>query len=140
MVRTLFVLAVAFGTIGFHAVAEDKKDEKKAAKLSGVWVREAEGFEMKFAFKPETMTISAKSGDNGVTVAAKYTVEKDGTIKGTATEVTVKGEFPNPPKKGFEFSFQFAIDGKKAKLTDFKGEEAEGAKAVVEGEYESKPD
>jgi len=140
MFRKLLLLAVALGTLSLLAVAEDKKDEKKAVKLSGTWVREAEGFEMKFAFKPETMTISAKAGDNVVTVVAKYTIEKDGTVKGTATEVTVKGEFPNPPKKGFEFSFLFAIDGKKAKLSDFKGEDAEGAKAVVECEYESKSD
>lgn len=136
MFRKLLLLAVALGTLSLLAVAEDKKD----VKLSGTWVREAEGFEMKFAFKPETMTIGAKAGDNGVTVTAKYTVEKDGTVKGTVTDVTVKGEFPNPPKKGFEFSFVFAIDGKKAKLSDFKGEDAEGAKAVVEGEYESKTD
>lgn len=127
--------------LGPAGSADDKKDDKEKSKPSGTWVRESEGFEVKFAFaKPEEMTITVMTGGNGAVVKAKYAVEKDGTIKGTVTDVEEKGEFPAKPQKGFEFSFKFKVDGKKAKLTDFTAENAENAKPIIEGEYDQKKD
>ena len=67
-------------------------------------------------------------------------MDKDGLLKLTVTDVTVKGDFPEPPKKDQEMTFKFAIDGKKAKLTDFASKDLGHAKAIVEGDYESKAD
>jgi hypothetical protein len=129
-------LAMVFA-LGTVSQADDKKTDDKA-KLKGTWVREAEGLEIKIAFvKADEMTISVTAGDNSVKVINSYKVEKDGTIKGTVKDIEEKGEFPGKPPKGLEFSFKFKIDGKKATLTDFQAGDDEGAKAVVEGEYEA---
>lgn len=133
-------LAVVFA-LGTVTQADDKKAEGKS-KLKGTWVREAEGLEIKIAFvKADEMTISVTAGDNGLKVTGSYKVEKDGTIKGTIKNVEEKGEFPSKPEKGQEFSFKFKIDGKKASLSDFEAGDDEGAKTVMEGDYEAaKPD
>ena len=128
---TLGVLLLAVGV----ALAEDKKDEKKdAPKLSGSWVRDADGTEIKFTFKDKTLD----DGDNGMTATCDYTV-KDGVVKAKVTKVVEKGEFPAKPKEGFEFSFKVTIKDKKAKIDEFTSD-LEGAKAVVEGDYEKKDD
>ncbi len=129
------VLALAVGL----SFAEDKKDDKKKdAKLSGSWVRDADGTEIKFTFKDKTLDVGAKNGDNGMTATCDYTV-KDGVVTAKVTKVVEKGEFPAKPKEGFEFSFKITIKDKKATIDDFKSE-LDGAKAVVEGEYEKKDD
>lgn len=142
MLRFAFaVVAVGLASLAYADDKKDeKKDEKKVAAPTGTWTRSAEGLEVSFAFKKETLTIGVAGGGNGITVKAKYTVEKDGSIKATITDVEEKGDFPNKPAKGLEFTFKFEIDGKKAKLTDFKAEGAEAAKPVVEGDYEAKKD
>ncbi len=118
--KTVFAAALALGLVS-TAYAEDKKD---APKLAGTWVREADGIELAFQFV----------GDDTV----KYTVGKDGVISATITDVKEKGTFPSKPPVGLEFKCKFTIDGKTAKLTDFESEKAEGAKAVLEGEYKAK--
>jgi hypothetical protein len=140
MKRVAFaVVAVLF--VGPVALADGKKEDKDKPKLSGTWAREVEGFEVKFQFvKDEEMKIHVTNGANGCVVKAKYTVDKDGLVKGTVTDVEEKGEFPAKPPKGFEFEFKFKIDGKKAKLSDFKGENADGAKNIIEGDYDQKKD
>ena len=80
-----FALAVVAVGLAALAYADDKKDDKKtdekAVAPTGTWTREAEGLEVSFAFKKETLTIGVSGGGNGITVKAKYTVEKDGTIR-----------------------------------------------------------
>jgi hypothetical protein len=132
---------VAVLVVGSALGADDKKDDKDKPKLSGTWVREVEGFEVKFQFpKADQLKVTVMTGGNGAVVTAKYETDKDGVIKATVTEVEEKGEFPAKPAKGFEFSFKFKIDGKKASLSDFDGKDAENAKPVVEGEYQKKDD
>lgn len=135
MVRILAsLLAVA---VGFSVWAEDKKEEKQ--QLKGAWVREAEGIEIEFNFKTKTeMLVVVTAGDNGVTLTCKYTVDKDNKVKATVTDVKEKGEFPAKPPKGYEFSFNFKIDKDTAKASDFQAENADEARAVVEGEYKAK--
>ena len=133
---TLGVLLLAVGV----ALAEDQKDEKKdAPKLSGNWVREADGHVIKFTFEEKSLKIAVNVGENGMTATADYTVDKEGVLKAKVTKVEEKGEFPAKPPKGFEFSFKIAVKDKKATIDDFKSE-IEGAKGVVEGEYEKKTD
>lgn len=133
---SLGVLVLAVGV----ALAEDKKDDKKdAPKLTGNWVREADGHEIKFAFEEKTLKIIVSVGENGMTATADYTVDKDGVLKAKVTKVEEKGDFPAKPPKDFEFSFKITVKDKKATIDDFKSD-IEGAKAVVEGEYEKKAD
>ena len=133
------MLRLTFGLLllatGF-AFAEDKKD---APKLTGSWVREAEGLEIKFKFAEKTLDISVMSGGNGMTATADYTVDKDGVVKAKITKVEEKGEFPGKPAKNLEFTLKIVVKDKKATVSEFKSEH-EGAKAVVEGEYEKKSD
>ncbi|MBL8866354.1 MAG: hypothetical protein JNK93_12410 [Planctomycetia bacterium] len=130
----LGLLAITAGL----ALAEEKKDKKDAPKLAGSWVRDADGTEIKFTFKDKTLDVGAKNGDNGMTATCDYTF-KDGVVKAKVTKVVEKGEFPAKPNEGFEFSFKITVKEKKATIDDFKSE-LEGAKAVVEGEYEKKDD
>jgi hypothetical protein len=132
MMRMLALAAVV--VFANAAFAEDKK-----AKPSGNWVREVDGFEIRFAFKDD-LVVTAKAGDAALTVTYKYEIDKEGVIKATVNEVKVKGDFPAHPEKGQEMSFKFTIDGKKAKLSDFKSKELGEAKDVLEGAYESKTD
>jgi hypothetical protein len=141
------MLRVAFGLVAALLVCSaTRADDKVKSKLAGTWVREAEGFEVKFVFpkekdgKPDEMKIVVANGGNGMTAKVKFSLDKDGVVKGTVTEVEEKGDFPSKPPKGFEFSFKFTVDGKKAKLDEFKAENAEGAKPIIEGDYELKKD
>ena len=54
------------------------------------------------------------------------------------TEVEEKGNFPNKPKVGIEFSFKWKAKGDTAELSDLKGDDVEDAKSIVEGEYKKK--
>lgn len=133
MLRFTFALLALVAGV---AVAEEKKD---APKLSGSWVREAEGLEIKFTFEAKTVAISVMSGGNGMTATADYTIDKDGVVKAKITKVEEKGEFPAKPEKGLEMTMKVVVKDKKATISDFKSPH-EGAKAVIEGEYEKKPD
>jgi len=143
MQRGAFGLVLVLLAGGSAVTAEDKAVKSKP---TGTWVREAEGFEIKFVFpkdkdaKSDEMKIVLSSGANGVTVKAKFTVDKDGVVKGTVGDVEEKGDFPGKPARGQEFSFKFTVDGKKAKLEDLKTENGDGAKPIIEGEYEQKKD
>jgi hypothetical protein len=112
------------------AAAEDKKDKDKAT----VWTREVNGIDLKFEIGKTTAKYHVFSGDNGCIVSAKLTVEKD-VITSEVTDVEVKGNFPGAPKKGEKVSFKWVVKGDTATLSDFKGDGADGAKDVVEGEY-----
>ncbi len=138
---SILVFAVVLAMVA-TTFADDKKDpaKEKPAALSGKWAREVEGFDISFTFKPDVLTVVVENGGNGITCKCKYTVDKDGKVKATITEIEEKGEFAAKPKKGLEMSFKFKIDGKKATLEDFDAENAEAAKPIMEGEYESKAD
>lgn len=140
----LAALVLAFAA---PAPADDKKDEKKSDKpaLTGVWTREAGGIDLKFDFTPDkdkkaVLKITAGAGDNGVTVVCKYTVDKDGRVKATVTDVEEKGTFPQKPPKGLEFSFRWKVKADTATLDELTGEGFDEAKPVIEGEYEKKKD
>lgn len=135
MFRTL-IGSFAMIALAGVAIAEDKKDDKPA--LSGMWVREANGLDLKVEFVgKDVVKMSAMADENGVTVTSKYTV-KDGMVKAKVTKVEIKGEFKAAPKEGLEFTFKWKVKGDTATLDDFEGEGLENAKPVVEGEYAKK--
>lgn len=108
-------------------VADDKD------KLT-TWVREKDGVTLKFEMGKDTAKYTVSAGDNSATVTAKIKIEKD-VVKSEVTEVEVKGEFPNPPKKGAKLSFKWVVKGDTATLSDLEGDDVENAKPIVEGEY-----
>jgi len=125
----------ALALIVHPAAAQDKKKDKPAATA---WVREANGIDLKFEFGKNTVTVTAFHGEDGAIMKCKTKTDKDGVIQATVTDVTEKGSFPPTPKKGFEFSFKWKVDGDTATLSDFKWEGLDEAKAIVEGEYKKK--
>jgi hypothetical protein len=90
--------------------------------------------ELKFEIGKDTAKYTVSSGENGCTVTAKLTREKD-VIKSEVTDVKVKGNFPGAPKKGDKVSFKWVVKGDKATLSDLEGDNVENAKAIIEGEY-----
>ena len=136
----LLALSMVVALTGF-GFADDKKDEKKdAPALSGKWIREADGFNLIFAFEKEKMSIDVTAGENGLVVSCSYKVDKDGKVTCEVTDVKEKGNFPTKPEKGSKMSFKIKADDKKATISDFEAPDGDGAKAVVEGEYKKKVD
>ena len=136
MIRfTLSLLAITVA--GFFGVmqADDKKEEQP---LKGSWVRTAEDLEIGFQFKTkDELIVTAKHGDNGVTITCKYTV-KDGQVSAEVTEVKEQGEFPAKPPKGYKMKFKFKIEKDTAKLSDYEADNAEQVKPIIEGDYKPK--
>ena len=129
-----FALALAVFA-GGPVAAEDKKDKEKE-KLT-VWVREVGEITLTFEMGKETAKYTVAAGENAAIITAKITRDKD-TIKSEVTDVEVKGNFPNPPKKGEKVTFKWVVKDDKATLSDLTGDNTEGAKDVVEGEYKKK--
>ncbi len=125
----------ALALVALTAGADEKKDPKKDDKATA-WVRESNGVNLKFEFGKDTATFHVAAGENSVVLKAKVTKEKD-VVTAEFTDVTVKGDFPNAPKKGEKISFKWVAKGETATLSDFKSEH-EGAKDIVEGEYKLK--
>jgi hypothetical protein len=129
MVR-LLAGALALAVLSGSAAAQDKK--------TTAWERETNGIELIFEFGKDTLKVSAMQGENGTVFSCKTTTDKDGVVKATVTESTEKGNFPPTPKKGFEFSFKWKVEGDRATVSEFKWEGLEEAKDIVEGEYKKK--
>jgi hypothetical protein len=131
------LIAGAFGIalVLSAAAAQDKKETPATTK----WEREAEGVVIKYEFGKDTLKVDVSQADNGAVFTCKTATDKDGVVKATVTESTEKGNFPPTPKKGFEFSFKWKVDGDKATLSEFKWEGAdEAVRGIVEGEYKKK--
>lgn len=134
MVRFCAALLAA-SVLGLAATADD---DKKAPPLKGAWVK-SDGETVTVDFKSkDKLTVTVQVGDNKIVATCKYEADKDGQVKGTISEVA--GDAPDKPPVGYEFKFKFKVDAEKktAKLSDFEGENADGAKAIMEGEYKPK--
>jgi hypothetical protein len=149
MSRWLFAL-LATMFVALPLLAEDKKEEKKEEKKedkkdvpTGQWTREIEGgAELKLDFtKKDEMKMTVSANGASLLIEAKYKLEKDGTVKATATKVEKMGDFPVDIKKDFECSFKIKIDGKTAKVSDYTANDSEEqGKHAVEGEYKKVED
>ncbi len=127
-------LAALFVFVGTSA-AEEKK-------LSGSWTKKADNWELKISFLKDNMVkFTMNDGNDGCVLDAKYTVNEDGVVMCEVTKFEKKGNFPVEKEKGYMFSFKTKIDGKNAKLSDFDGKDIDdGAKTVLEGDYEKAAD
>jgi hypothetical protein len=127
----------ATAVLALVAVADDKKEDKKDQPIQGTWVREADGGSITINYKTKSeMVVTVEAGGNKIVVTCEYSADKDGAVKGKITKVEGDGE--GKPPEGYEFKFKFKTGKETAKLTDFEGENAENAKAVLEGEYKKK--
>lgn len=141
----LLLAAVAVALLGGVGFADDKKpvekkDSKEAPKevaLTGVWMKEADGMSIIMDFtKKDVLVLTVAAGESGLIVTSKLTAEKDGRVKAKATKVEKKGDFPVTVADDYECSFKLVVDGKTAKLSDYKASEhEEQAKGAMEGEY-----
>lgn len=113
------------------ALAEEKQPV-------GTWTKKAEGFDLKFTFKKDNVFVfSMSNGSDGCVMTSKTTIDKDGTIKCEVTKFEKMGNFGAEKEVGYKFSFKFAVDGKRAKVSKIEGADIDDqAKAVVEGDYE----
>lgn len=120
-----FVLTML--TLGTGPVSADDKDKV-------TWTRSADSIELKFEMGKDTAKFHVTAGENMLIVSSKIKIEKD-VVTAEVTDVEVKGNVDNPPKKGDKVSFKWVVKGDKATLSDLKGDNVDNAKAVVEGEY-----
>lgn len=127
------VLVASAGSVGQEGKGKGK--DKKAGP-TGVWVREAGGIEVKFDFTGGKSPFKASvfKGDDGINLTCKYEI-KGGVVKAEITVVEEKGNFPNPPPVGFEFSFKWAPKDDTAELSDLAADNIDNVKPIVEGEY-----
>ena len=133
---TRFCAALLAATALVFAAAAD--DDKKDPPVKGTWVK-TDGDAVTLEFKSkDKLVVTVTAGDNKIVATCKYEADKDGLVKGSITEVA--GDAPEKPPVGYEFKFKFKVDKEKktAKLSDFEGENADGARAVMEGEYKPK--
>jgi hypothetical protein len=126
-----FALALAVFA-GGPVAAEDKKEEKRTT-----WVKEAGEVTLTFEMGKETAKYTVTIGENAAILKAKLKWDKD-TVTSEITDVEVKGNFPNAPKKGEKVTFKWVVKDDKATLSEMTGDNAEGAKDLVEGEYKKK--
>lgn len=121
-------LVTLFAFSGF-AAAEDKAP-------SGTFGKKVEGFELKVTFQKEnTLKFDISSGNDGCKLDAKYTLEKDGTLKCEVTKFEKTGDFPEK-EKGYKFSFKAEFKDKVMKVTKFEGDDInDNAKQILEGDY-----
>jgi hypothetical protein len=130
------VLALA----SLSVLADDKKNDKEKAALSGSWVKKEGELKIVFTDK-DTMKIVPHGDEEVIVILCTYTVEK-GEIKAKVSgsegkeEARKKVEEKLPVGTKFRFSWQVKDDA--AKLDDLKGEDVELLKAHLEGEYERK--
>lgn len=119
--------------IGLSVHAEDKK---KTPPLSGSWTRTVGEYELSIIFqKDQTLLLKVRmdNGD-GLDVIAKYTYEAK-TLHGVVEKTMKIGGFPAEPSKGDKFSFKWEPQKETAELKDLEGDQTEGARPLLEGEW-----
>jgi hypothetical protein len=133
-------LKVVVGTLALAALpawADDKKDAKGPA---GTWAKKDGELRLEFADK-ETLRLRPHGDDFGFTIVCSYTA-KDETVKVKIADLEGKAEILEKAKQvlpvGKEFSFTWTVKDGGATLTDLKGENIDGLKAHLEGEYTKK--
>jgi hypothetical protein len=130
----LRLAAGALALTGLPALADDKKDAKGPA---GAWARTEGQLRLEFADK-ETLRLQPHGDKAEFTVVCSYT-HKDGVVKAKIAELEGKAEILEKAKTllpvGKEFSFTWTAKDDTATLADLKGENTDGLKSHLEGEF-----
>jgi hypothetical protein len=110
-----------------------KKRDAGGKKLDGEWTRSDGDTKVAFQFKKRALRFSMTAGDKKLTVDADYGLSKDGVVFGRVTKVEKEGV--EGPAEGYLFSFHVERKGNTLTVSDLKGQDADQARQVVEGDY-----
>ena len=115
--------------------------EGKKAALAGVWQKKDGDLRIEFSDK-DTIKISPHGDKVEFTIVCKYKTGKDGLIKAKVAELQGKAEIIEKAKGhvpvGMKFEFKYVRMADKATLGDVHGENTDGIKSHLEGDYEKK--
>lgn len=121
------------------ALADEKKDDKLT--LSGNWDKKDAELKIEFADK-KVMKILPHGDKAMITIVCEYTVDKEGHVKATVTELEANEEIKKKVQAhvpvGLKFDFKWKAEGDTAKLEDLKGDNTDTLKSRLEGDFEKK--
>ena len=100
----LFRIVAGAFALGLLSTASTASDDKNPAVT--IWERESNGVNLTFEMGKKTLRGAVLSGDNGFVATCNITIDREGLVKAKVTVVEEKGNFPNKPKVGLEFSFK----------------------------------
>lgn len=136
--KTTAIVLVAC-VAAMSAPAEDKKDKSA---VSGTWAKK-DG-QLKIEFVDKEVVKFYPHGDNEFVVVCKFSIDKDGLVKAKITGLEGKDEIKEKAKgilpTGLEMNFTWRAKGDAATLDDLKGDNTEGLKSHLEGEFSRKSD
>lgn len=136
MARLLTAAVVVL--FGLTAAADDKP-KKDTVPFKGTWVKESDGFVIAFTFKSKTEGMcEVEAGGAKLILTTKYELT-DGKVSAEVTKVEEKGEFPAKVPVGYKMKYTIKKgEGDTIKISDYEADNADEARAVVEGEYKKK--
>ena len=139
LVRLGVPALVLLALVCLAASAEDKKDAKDKATLSGTWQMKGGQVKLEFIDK-DVMKVYPHGDSDVIIVVCKYTYGKDGLVKAKISELegTKKDMAKDKLPEGLEFSFAWRAKDATATLEDLKGENTDILKSHMEGEFEKK--
>jgi hypothetical protein len=129
------------GVVAAACLSASAEEKKGKADLSGVWQKKDGDLRIEFSGK-DTIKISPHGDRVVFTIVCKYTAGKDGLVKAKIAELEGKAEIIEKAKGhvpvGMKFQFKYVVKDDKATLEDVTGENTDGIKSHLEGEYEKK--
>lgn len=133
------LLAAAVAVLFGLTAAADDKPKKDDVPFKGTWVKESDGFVIAFTFATKTEgKCEVEAGGAKLTLTTKHEL-KDDKVSAEVTKVEEKGDFPAKVPVGYKMKFTLKKgDGDTIKISDYEAENADEARAVVEGEYKKK--
>ena len=135
LLSVVTLLGLAFLVVPARAADEAPK------KPVGAFTKTAGDFKLTFDFakKGDTFQFTMVNNDgDGCVIDAKYTRDKDGTVKAEVTKFEKKGNFPVEKDKGYKFSFKALPKDKKLVIADVEGDDISAeAKDILQGDYEA---
>ncbi len=137
--RVLGVLGLA-AVLAPFAVADDKKEDKKAAP-AGAWAKKEGQAHLEFADKG-VLKFHPHGDKADLVVVCSFTTGKDGVVKVKVTDHEGDDKFKAKLKEvvpvGTEFQFKWAATDDAATVEDVDGKDADRLKSHLEGGYEKK--
>ncbi len=140
--RLLGVLGLTATLIPFapFAVADDKKEDKKAAP-AGAWTKKEGQTHLEFADKG-VLKVHPHGDKADLTIVCSFTTGKDGVVKVKVTDHEgddkFKAKLTEVVPVGTEFQFKWTATDDAATLENMDGKDVDGLKSHLEGGYEKK--
>jgi hypothetical protein len=112
--------------------------EKTVKKPLGIWIKDQGDAKVTFDLKAEQLYCIISGGGITLTIEADYGVSKDGVVFGRISRVDRQGTDVGP-SVGELFSFKYALKKDVMTISELAGASAGEARALIEGDYKSKP-